>query len=1060
MLTNISCNAKFRESLEPLSDLEWRLIHERDARKIDPALWKLNTSEPLSDLEWRLIHERDASKIDPALWKLNTTYLDGDAAIGRFLASIDTTSFTGRTQIDAQWRSLRKRHQIQAIAAGTLFFESIDPQTGCLLDWVRGKPQQPRRDHKNPNKVIKYETPPKQPLRVSFFRVTLEVWQAIADRYHIPMPEQVMIADDGAAIGFWPWVLEHPEITLVITEGEKKALSLLSAGFAAVSVPGINCGYRCIKDSSGNVIDRRLHPDLLPFANRRVVLAYDQDTKPSTRTKVEGAIARTARLLLEAGALPCVAQWSGQQSKGIDDLIAAGGDVDTTIAQAQTPTSLDLHFARKRVANRLGDYQPDLKVNVADLSAAIAPESVPQTGIVVIIGNTGTAKTKLIERLVESVKAAIAPGFRIGLQRGLSQRIGLTYIKDCDRAANYFIDTDGQPTLRVSLVWDSILSVPMYMYPNGTYDLVLDEADQGFLHLISGGTCGKDGKRPALTQRALDLIKGARRIILASATITRHELDLVAAVRQERPWILQNTYQANGYPITLYSGQRGVTGSSTRAKAAVIEEIVQSITVDERVIVACDQRQTTKMIAGLGTKLGLLPHQVMRFDRETSSGDWQRQFAENPDAFLAEHDIRLLVHSPSLTSGISIESDYFDRVFGIFEGQTISPDDALQALARVRCPVPRIVYASHYGKGSTIDAMRKADYLRLSDRRAQLIACTTGRTIASHIDDPIANYHAATQADRNADMAVFSASLQARLEAAGCSITIQTSPNSTPELSIAISLWKDMRKQILMDDTVAQHSAAIINQASANERRNKNYLNHDEALELARYDLCEFYAIDPQALTLDDIEFDRRGQTRREISRLEGLLWDGLSRAKDTAEFDRLNEHNAPIQHHDLPDRELFSKTAIRLGVLDLLQHCLESDGWEADTEWIQSFATQLRQYADDVKLALGFRIHAKMTNCQIVGMVLNAFGFKTISRNLGSDGQRHRMYWLDRESLDRLRDILQRRAKFHEKDSLRPRTHRVIQVLLAGMNVSFTPPKNLEETGLDRADPVSIRQH
>ena len=227
MLTNISCNAKFRESLEPLSDLEWRLIHERDARKIDPALWKLNTSEPLSDLEWRLIHERDASKIDPALWKLNTTYLDGDAAIGRFLASIDTTSFTGRTQIDAQWRSLRKRHQIQAIAAGTLFFESIDPQTGCLLDWVRGKPQQPRRDHKNPNKVIKYETPPKQPLRVSFFRVTLEVWQAIADRYHIPMPERVMIADDGAAIGFWPWVLEHPKITLVITEGEKKALSLL-----------------------------------------------------------------------------------------------------------------------------------------------------------------------------------------------------------------------------------------------------------------------------------------------------------------------------------------------------------------------------------------------------------------------------------------------------------------------------------------------------------------------------------------------------------------------------------------------------------------------------------------------------------------------------------------------------------------------------------------------------------------------------------------------------------------------------------------------------------------
>lgn len=987
------------------------------------------------------IEERDSSAIAPALWSLNARYLEGDTAITRFLASVDIVGFTQRKQIDAQWRSIRKRQQIQAIERGALFFEGVDPVSDARLNWVRCKPVQPRHSYNEPDKLVKYETPPKQPLRVSFFQVTPQIWQAIADRYHVSMPADVATTDDGAALGFWQWVQEHPEIELVLTEGEKKALSLLSAGFAAVSVPGINCGYRCIRDSAGKVIDRRLHPDLLPFANRRIAIAFDRDEKTSTRLKVDGAIATTARLLVEAHALPVVVRWDGQLGKGIDDFIAAGGNVDEAIATAREPKSLALHFARKRVANRLGNYKPDLKVCVPCLSA-IAPESIPSEGIIAIIGGTGTGKTKLLQALCRDIDAAIAPGHRQSLQRSNSHRLGLTYIKDGDRAAGHILDANGRPTRKIGLCWDSDLSVPLIFYPDGSYDLILDEVDQGFMHLVSGGTCGKNGMRPALIERARAFIRGARRVIPTSATLSRHDLDLLAALRGEKPWILQNTYKANSYPVTLYSGQSGVKGSSSRARTVALDAIVSAIKAGQRVIVPCDQLLTSKAIAALGASLGLMPHQVMRFDRETSSEDWQREFADNPDAFLASHDIRLLVHSPSLTSGVSIEGDAFDLCVGIFEGQSISPDDALQALARVRKPIPRVVYASHYGKGSgQFDATRKGDYLQQLARRAQLLTQVTGRTFDIALDDPFAEYHAATQAARNAAMVTFGASLQALLEDAGHTVIVGEADES-PD---ANELWRELRQDVLDADNWALYCASIVNSTEeAADLRAQKHLKHADALKLARYDLCDWYGIDPHDLSIDDVERDRRGRTRRELTQLEAMLWLGLAHSKDSADLERLTRHGVPIQAHDLPNRELASEGGFALNVLGLLQNCIESGNWHNETPWVIAFADRAQQCADDVKLLLGFTIKPNMSNCQIVGMVLRHYGFSTTSRRLGSRGDRRRVYQLETESLELVKATLQERAQRHEENGFKRRPHALLPLLLGGMDTQAThPPKS-----------------
>jgi len=839
-------------------------------------------------------------------------------------------------------------------------------------------------------------------------------------------------------VGFWQWVLEHPELPIVVTEGGKKALAALSQGYIAIALYGCRCGH-------SEALQPYLH-------DRKIVAALDRDTSDKARKAVAIGHYSLNSAAREQNADLTIAHWQPEQGKGLDDLVAQSG-IEALEQALENPEGFDLWVQRRAVRNRLGKYHANLRVNVSCLSA-IAPESIPSSGTVAIVGNTGTGKTKLLSLMMATIDAALAPNFRISLARGLSNRLGITYLADADRVPGYLMDSNGQPTRRIGLCWDSLLAVPMWLYSDGSYDLILDEADQGFKHLISGGTCGKDGKRPALVQRAIALIKGARRVILASATLTHRELDLVAQLRGETPWVLVNDYQANSYPVTLYQGQRGVKGSSGNARATAIAAIVTDLKAGKRITVATDQLLTCKMVAAIGEKFGLQPHQLLRFDRETSSEDWQREFADAPDAFLERNDIRLLVHSPSLTSGISIEGDRFDLAIGIFEGQSISPDDALQALARVRKPIPRVVYASYYGKGnSQIDATRKADYAEQYQRRTKLIGHVSGHTIAASATDPIAEYHCATQADRNAAMATFSASLQARLEAAGNAVTIGTVDNEPTD---AIALWREARKQVQRDRDLAIHSAAILSEADATELRSKRNLKHADALKLARWELCDWYGLDHSGLTLEDIERDRQGRTRREIARLEGLLWQDLSRSKDRADLQQLNSHNAPIQQHDLPARELASQTAIALGIPELLLHCLESEGWHAGTDWVREFVTKLREYAADMKLAIGFRIRANMTDCQIIGMVLRRYGLATKSRQLGTGADRYRVYQLDSESIEFAQSVLQQRSQRHIDKGLQPNTDPLTKLLLESVCV---PPESPPILG-QAAPPLPEKRH
>jgi len=223
----------------------------------------------------------------------------------------------------------------------------VDPQ--CFKDlqlgkkpdeklWGCCKPNSPRVDAENPDKVIKYEHPLKTDLSVFLLKVPEQIAERI---YRLAGVEPS--AEDRAS-GFWYCVWKH-NIPITITEGAKKAASLLSQGHAAIGLPGIYAGYRS-KDEHGYDIVPRLHSELAVFATpeREITFCFDYETRFKTKRNIAIAISRTGTLLEQQGAKVSVVSLLGPE-KGVDDLVKAQGPL---AYEKQATTALHLQTWSKQ----------------------------------------------------------------------------------------------------------------------------------------------------------------------------------------------------------------------------------------------------------------------------------------------------------------------------------------------------------------------------------------------------------------------------------------------------------------------------------------------------------------------------------------------------------------------------------------------------------------------------------------------------------------------------------------------------------------------------------------
>ncbi|MBD2415995.1 bifunctional DNA primase/helicase [Nostoc calcicola FACHB-389] len=314
------------------------------------------------------------SAIHPALIDRNFFHIESESIYDYLFISNKIPRKNAGRVTDAYIR------QYQHLLLGGTWIQSLDPfKNWQPMDWGRIKPNFPRFDWQT-GKPVKYESPPKTPNRVTYFDVANPIWDKVAKRYLIKRYHSLLalrLLDQLNPLIFWEWVKQHPEIPIILCEGEKKAACLLSLGFVAIALPGIWNGRVGKQD-----FDERLHPDLVPMAQagRKFIILFDYETKAKTRWSVFQATVRTAKAIESAGCLCEVALLPGPE-KGVDDFVVGQGvDANALLTAIVNDAKSLKDYQRSYRAKKWGlsKYKPDVTVNIKYLTQALCiPDQAP-----------------------------------------------------------------------------------------------------------------------------------------------------------------------------------------------------------------------------------------------------------------------------------------------------------------------------------------------------------------------------------------------------------------------------------------------------------------------------------------------------------------------------------------------------------------------------------------------------------------------------------------------------------------------------------------------------------
>ncbi|MEH2465021.1 plasmid replication protein, CyRepA1 family [Nostoc sp.] len=650
-----------------------------------------------------------SSGIDLHLVQLNFRSLQ-DVTAYEYLLISELLPRTNTGMVKSGWLQ-RYAH----ITEGGWWCSGLDPLNNWqMMEWGCFKPNQPRQNHNG--KSIKYEHPPSTPTRVFCLRVTLQVWQQVAGRYNLVMPDNITITADGEVRGFWQWVMQQ-NIPLILCEGVKKAATLLTQGYAAIAIPGITSGYRVVKDEFGKVTRRQLIPDLAAFAitKRSFYICFDFETQPKKIAAVNNAISQLGCLFQQKNCLVKVIELPGME-KGVDEFIVAKGassfdkvyrqSVDLEIYLAQTKPHTELSIPAALTFNR----------------PYISEIPFPTSGLVGVKSGKGTGKTTAMQAVVQQAKSRNQPVLlithRILLGRFLCEKIGIQWGIDknfkfltpnsCTDAINRV-----SPLKSFGLCVDSIWKLNPENWRGAI--VILDEVEQSLWHLLNSNTCKhKRVKILKLFQQLISTVLTTGGLVIAQdadlSDVSLEYLQGLAGIKLT-PWVVLNQWKPqHGWDVTFYDSPN---------PTPLIHQLELDLLAGRKCYVTTDSRagrySCETIERYLKERLQKLRRQfpktlVVSSHTINTPGHAAVDFIAAINQKISEYDGVFV--TPSLGTGISIDVQHFDRVYGIFQG-VIPDSEARQALARVRDDVPRIVWCAKRGIG--LIGSGSTNYRLLSD---------------------------------------------------------------------------------------------------------------------------------------------------------------------------------------------------------------------------------------------------------------------------------------------------------------------------------------------------------
>ncbi len=974
------------------------------------------------------------SSVDEQLTTLNLISLSGFTTYEYLLYGLPESERRNDGRLRDKWLN-----RYAPLEDGGWWISGLDPLNNWQqMQWGRFKPDNPRIIGSK-CKPIKYESPPQVANRVTYFDVPERIWDKVASRYGIKRyhsPLTLRLTARTNPLCFWEWVQQHPEIPIILTEGEKKAACLLSMGFVAVALPGIWNGRVGKKELE------RLHPDLLPMAQagRKFTILFDYETKPKTRYAVYQATIRTGQAIENAGCECSVASLPGPE-KGVDDFVTARGIDSAAILSAILEDVLSLKdyrrvcFPRKRGLSP--KYPPNVELNTRFLSDALrltdisrwrgdlATRVLPTTGLVVLQSGMGTGKTELMARFRDLYpqERFLNLGHRVNLLKNLSERLNTDM---------YSALSQGHlaKAVGLSITVDSLHKLQTEL--NEYSCVFIDEACQYLAHLLHSNTCKEH--RAEILEVLEYIIRKAKLVVLADAHMDDVTVDFFRAMRPESevPFIIKNNYLTAGRMVYFYEGKDNTALVSKIFTALMLGLKIMVVSDSKKFIKKLEAAMTIKVFEGRG---GLEPAdnklRIWSIHAENSGSEENVAFIKDISTEVKKVDA--LLASPSLGTGVDIPNYHFDAVFGAFHAVSQTATECAQGLHRYRPQVPLHIWVAPrppFGYKETNAAKIKERMLNLNEMTAFLIRIDpiSGRRGAEK--DWALNAYCEIEANRNRSINNLRDDLHSLLDEMGYNLT---AAQSESDLSVATEL-KEAASRLDEAHQSAVVRAANISSSEYNRRQSSDYLQPSEIVECEKYRIQRDYGM---PVTEELVKRDERGHLISKLIALEAILAPSEGEISDPITGKKYPAPPQIVAQRDLRERDdlplcmdwhnysgLWLARHI-LGIPKILTRLLTGEEISAaDPDVVQMTEIAIASRAH-IKAILGFTVPENCQSMWLLAILLNQLGLKLISRKKGKRGQQVRYYSLAVSELAFAIEVLQYRQQQRIEKAERERERR-----------------------------------
>jgi phage/plasmid primase-like uncharacterized protein len=273
------------------------------------------------------------------------------------------------------------------------------------------------------------------------------------------------------------------------------------------------------------------------------------------------------------------------------------------------------------------------------------------------------------------------------LTKGVSERFNASHYIDDKIAVKQGAYMELPSALAITI--NSIISEKYQLYLSLSKTIFIDEYTQ-VLRAITSGTV-EATKRHQTEKRLAALITQSHYTYIADADFNQIALNQLLAITTQHPiffFILKKDTQTSQNTDTeqpsntdghiQYRFYRDKDEHFT--SKYIIHHILEAAQSGQKLYIASDSK---KQLDCLQTALQELAIQTLVINADTVNLTQQKQFLDNPNLYLKTHQPQIVLVSPAIQSGVSIEVDYFERCFGIYQGK-VTPSVFQQMLHRVR----------------------------------------------------------------------------------------------------------------------------------------------------------------------------------------------------------------------------------------------------------------------------------------------------------------------------------------------------------------------------------------